>query len=477
MIWFQAAWGVFLAGMLGYTFRRACRWEDDARNNIKSPNKYGRETFIFLAPTTLFWILLVCFAIFVYALGLQEAALRFSANLADVLLILSVYFVLLLILLPILRKSFSARACAVLWLVPAFLSWQAHILLQTIPIPRLTLYIPGQLIPVIGAVWLAGFVLVGGYYLISHLIFFANVRKISEDEADPKILALWKKQQEAIDYLRPVRLLRGDVPAPFSMGRTRLSRCTVLPRRSYTMEELTMIFSHELHHLQRCDVDTKVFFCMCRALCWFNPLVWIATKKAAEDLELSCDEIVTEGMSEPERRAYAEVLLDAAAPIKGCTTCLSAAAGTLRYRLKGVMDQKKRLRGTVILMIALFCCVMCFGSVSVSDRRGNFTSMIFAQDVKIDRVYDPNYSADTTWDREALNDLLEDLELEHITRLMRRPYSQDDEITLVLSDGGYVRITKSAVYVENYRKMRYADCYLIKSGLDWNALKACIGDR
>ena len=60
--------------------------------------------------------------------------------------------------------------------------------------------------------------------------------------------------EERLEYKRPVLLLRGEVNAPFSMGQTKRSRCTVLPNRDYTEEELSMIFSHELHHLQRCDV-------------------------------------------------------------------------------------------------------------------------------------------------------------------------------------------------------------------------------
>ena len=127
-------------------------------------------------------------------------------------------------------------------------------------------------------------------------------------------------------------------------------------------------------------------------------------------------------------------------------------------------------------MIALFCCVMCFGSVSISDKRGDLKSLILTQDVMIERVYDSSYSVDTKWDSDALNAILDEIELERVTRLMMNPYSQGDEITLVLSDGRYVRITKNAIFVEDYHKMRYADCYLIKNGLDWDALNACIVD-
>ena len=43
----------------------------------------------------------------------------------------------------------------------------------------------------------------------------------------------------------------------------------------------------------------QLAFAFCTALCWFNPFLWIAMRKSAEDLELSCDELIF-GSHEPE---------------------------------------------------------------------------------------------------------------------------------------------------------------------------------
>ena len=74
-------------------------------------------------------------------------------------------------------------------------------------------------------------------------------------------------------------------------------------------EELRFLFSHELHHLQRRDIDTKVFLAFCQGLCWFNPLVWLAAAKGSDDLELSCDETVLRRFGGDVRAAYARVLI------------------------------------------------------------------------------------------------------------------------------------------------------------------------
>lgn len=93
------------------------------------------------------------------------------------------------------------------------------------------------------------------------------------------------------------------------------------------------IISHVIFRCRVMAVSYPVHDTEVQALCWFNPLMWIATRKASDDLELSCDEIVLENMDEGMRRQYAELLLDTAGQAGGFTICLSAAAETMRYRL------------------------------------------------------------------------------------------------------------------------------------------------
>ena len=473
MILLQIIWGAILAGILGYTFQRSWKWEHGAEADVLFADKYGKETYVFVPPTALFWILLVFLLMYVWNFGLREGLIRFAALAVEVLLLLSFYYVLLLILLPFLRKWFSARACALLWLIPAFLSWQASELVNIMAFPRWTIFVPRYMWPVAGAVWAAGFLAVSAYYLISHLLFCSWLRKHSAPETDEDLISIWEKERSALDYRRPVKLLHADVSAPFSMGQTKRTRCTVLPERNYTKEELSMIFRHELHHLQRCDVDTKVFLCLCNALCWFNPLVWIATRKAADDLERSCDEIVTEKMGNPERLAYAKLLLESAGPGKAFTTCLSGAAGTLRYRLKSIVNQSRRLTGTALLMAAVLGCVMCFGLVSVSDRRGNINSLILEPGTEIQGIYDGESLHSLKWDEPALRKALGEIELEHIAGL-RNSQEDDEKFTFLLSAGGYFTMTDQALFVYKYEEdSSAADCYLIKNPVDWDALRAC----
>jgi hypothetical protein len=227
-------------------------------------------------------------------------------------------------------------------------------------------------------------------------------------------------------------------------------------------------------------VDTKVFLAFCNSICWFNPLVWIATRKAAEDLELSCDEIVTENMDEAQRRAYAGLLLSSAAPQKGYTTCLSAAAGTLRYRLKNIMTKRRRFPGTVLLMSALFCCTLCFGTVALTDDRGTYTELMLPEDAEIDLIFvqhDENSGLDVinAWDESKLRDILSDIRLEHLTGIhksIRRPGTM---LELVIKNNGkcrYVTLTKELVSTND--NMLVKDYYLVESPVDWETILSAL---
>ncbi len=475
MIWGQIVWGAFLAGILGLNFHRAWRWEHSPEKHVSFAEKYGKETFIMVPPTDFFWILLALLIWFVFRDGFLDGLVRYAALAMGELLLLSVYYVLMLILMPFLRNRFSARACAVLWLVPVFVFWQGYVLVKVLPLTYQTIYLPRHVLLIIATIWLAGFLAVGGYYLISHMFFRNLILKHSTKEPNEETWEILKREQEAMDYRKPIGLLRADVSAPFSMGQTNKSRCMVLPNRHYTPEELSMIFNHELHHLQRCDVDTKAFLCLCNAFCWFNPLVWIATRKAAEDLERSCDEIVTEKMTETERRSYATLLLDSAAPGHGFTTCLSAEASTLHYRLKSIMDPQRHRLGIPVLMAALFCCVISFGHVSLSDEKGSFTSLFLTPDVKIQAIYDKQYTTGLKWDEEVLRKELDKINLEHIAE-QRNPVVENAQIIFRLSGIRTVYLLEKHVVIRDFYHYNNVsiECYLVKSAIDWNALNACI---
>ena len=93
--------------------------------------------------------------------------------------------------------------------------------------------------------------------------------------------------------------------------------------------------------------------------------MWVAMRKSADDFELSCDEMVLREMSEENRKVYAELLLQTVETHRGFTTCLSASASALRYRMRNIMKPRKRIFGGWGIGVVMFVLLMTSGYVAV----------------------------------------------------------------------------------------------------------------
>lgn len=329
------------------------------------------------------WFLPLTMAVYWLVMALGFGPALATAALVDfslhLLVLLSLYFAVLLVLLPLLRRTISARACATLWLLPVFLYYNLIVWHRSFVPPLVVVTIPRGLGPVLLRVWLAGAVGVALWYLISHLRFRRRLLKDARPVEGQEVMDLWWTEQRLALLKRHIHLLISPAAAsPLTIGLFNKTMRTVLPQRSYTLDQYRLIFRHELHHVQRRDVDTKCFYIFCKALCWFNPLVWVAVRKASADLELSCDEMVVYGAEPSERRAYASLLLETARDERGLTTCLSASASSLRRRLKGVMVPREHTSGALLLGLMMAVLVLCSGLVGVSTAKGTAGELLFS---------------------------------------------------------------------------------------------------
>ena len=483
MIILRVFWALFLAGFVAYTFHRSWKWEhgDPMPESLFGGDKpRTKETVVWLDPSFLPLLLLIILVILGSMYG-TDGVERFLSLSLDVMILISVYFLLLIFLLPIFRRYFSARACATMWILPVFMFWQAHILIQNTPVPSFVIYIPSHILDVLFLAWVIGFVVVFVGKFISHFIFRHRVMSSSIPVRDPEILALFDQELKQLEYYRLVRLVKSAaVTVPLSMGTTKRTRVTVLPNREFTQQELQFIFRHEIHHIQRGDVSNKIFFAFCQALCWFNPLIWVATRKASDDLELSCDEIVLENMDEHQRRQYAELLLDTAGNSRGFTTCLSAAAETMRYRLKNILTVRKRWPGTLLLSIAMFLCVMSHGAIAVSSDRGTVAELITeyrtAEDIRsvfYQMEGETRLSEVFAWEGEELFSYLTSLEVEKLSSANEIQDLTGQRAAVVVDKNGTMQLMVYDKFIEvyHYHHGGKTEYYYLRSNVDWEVIK------
>lgn len=280
---------------------------------------------------------------------------------------IGVYYLLLTGLLPFLRKYISARVCAALWLLPNYLYLIISNSSYAADWPLLVLPLPAGFVQAGLVIWLIGFLAILTWKTLEHLRFRKQILQAAVPVTDQRILALWEREQIDAGYPRrryPL-LISPAAKTPLTIGFTGTTTKIILPARVYSPEELSLIFRHELIHLGRDDCGTKLFLTFCTALCWINPLMWLAARRSSDDLELSCDECVLRDADESSRLRYAKLLLTTAGDDRGFTSNLSNSAKALRYRLKQVMHPKEKATGAFVLAAIFYVLFVTCGYVAV----------------------------------------------------------------------------------------------------------------
>lgn len=419
--------------------------------------------------------------------GAQKAVQLTLGLLLRVFLEAGIYYVLLLAMMPRLRRWVSARVCAMLWLLPDWLYVFAGRPDRPTDGKMLVLHAPGVLVYVLLAIWVVGAVGVMVWKIGSHLAFRRRILKNAVPVTDRQTLHVWEIELERA-WIRKCKwkLVRSDaVTTPLSIGLYNRTTRIVLPMREYTQEELSLILRHEIIHISRGDPEAKFFLTFCTAMCWFNPLMWAAMRKSADDFELSCDESVLLDEPQPVRRQYAELLLQTAGDERGFTTCLSATADALRYRLKAVMKPEKKRTGAILIGLTLFVLAMCSGYVALAyDAQPGAAHIFGGQDLStvtvdsVDPWNDPRGKDGVCLNEEALKAYLASLELELYTEEIHA-YNEDERTIFIEFDSpqGYLSAALCDRAVQVTRSQNGETTgrdYYLKTPLDWDYLDTLI---
>lgn len=79
-------------------------------------------------------------------------------------------------------------------------------------------------------------------------------------------------------------------------------------QKNYADGELYWILKHEMTHITRKDLLIKMLLEFAGCLYWFNPFIYVLTKKLGFVCEASCDERVLKGCGDRERELYIRLL-------------------------------------------------------------------------------------------------------------------------------------------------------------------------
>lgn len=460
-----------------YCFRRELGYEQQvARTGCTTRAGAKRDTVVWLSPWVLPILMAALWLVYLLFSGPAVGTAILAESSLQLVALLTLYFGVLLLLLPLLRKLISARACATLWLLPVFAYYGQCAFRGYVP-PLVVLRVPRALVPLLPWLWAIGFIVVLLWHLISHFRFRRRLLKDARPVKETDVVNLWWEEQRLALLKRHIHLLISPAAAsPLTIGLLNSTMCLVLPERTYTLDQYRLIFRHELRHVQRRDVDTKCFYLFCKALCWFNPLVWIALGRAAADLELSCDEMVVYGAQADVRKEYVSLLLESAEDQRGFTTCLSASASSLRHRLQGVIKPQKRFPGTLVVGGIAAALMLCSAFLTVSDTYGTLGELLLSpygtatvDSVSLETEDAHLYPEDLS--PQTGTELLESLSALPITKLATGqdlPREEGRRLSLFLSDYQlYLELTDGLCTLTPMNRPHTPVLYRLDTPVDW----------
>ena len=451
------------------------------RHNDAKIGEYSSDNRHTIAP-------IVCCLLFLLMIPIVPQRAGFILYLYyNMLLSLLLLTNLLLALTPLLRKHISAQGCAELWILPGYVSFFS-VFIWRYPIdPLLVVRLPKSTLWLLFWIWIGGIFAVMVWKIAAHLQFRRALLRSTVKAPDHS----WRVFHEVWDRLAPAYDKKGRelpshsvashlrilcspaISSPLTIGLFKRTACLVLPEREYSDEELRWIFRHESIHLLRSDNFMKFTITFLCAAGWFIPTLWIGMKKASEDLELCCDELATAGFQQAARQEYANLLLQGGGTEKGFTTCLSASAKGIRYRLRYILHPVLRKKGSAVICLLLCVFLFCIGIFGLKADAGTLQSELADLNGGSWRV--TAIEGQTCKDPEAVANALRDLKLtEPYWNHQGRTIVSTVTVTLELADGRTLDLyfTADSINARDFGANGASRQYLIEEPFDLNWLRS-----
>lgn len=170
-----------------------------------------------------------------------------------------------------------------------------------------------------------------------------------------------------LSYLRLKRKLRislrmknniylcDGISGPFVLGLIRPK--IYLPSQLDAFSQ-SFVLAHEQAHLKHKDPWWKLLGYLLVCVYWFQPMVWLAWWLFCRDLEMGCDERAVKDMTAIQKKTYACVLLQCAAPKQYRFLCpVAFSQNSVKSRIQNVLTNKKTklwlLGGAAVLAVVV----------------------------------------------------------------------------------------------------------------------------
>ena len=244
----------------------------------------------------------------------------------------------------------------------------------------------------LSVIWKLGILVTALWMLSKNLSFSRDLKK-------------YRTPFPAKDLPIPVYLVDEDLPSPCLFG---LFEPAVYLTPEAAADETTLrhVLAHELTHYAHRDHIWSFLRCVCLALHWYNPLVWLACILSKRDGELACDEGAVNRLGEEERVNYGRTLVNMVAhrsqrpgDLLTCSTAMAEGKKPIQQRIQLLVKRPETKRTALIFAVGLIALSLFFvfsqnsdnDSSPFSNEYDRYLSYLSTDE---DPVFsDPNYAA------------------------------------------------------------------------------------
>lgn len=279
----------------------------------------------------------------------------------------SVLICVVLLARPLIRRGFGAVLACDLWLIPAI-----GLLLPTRPPRPVTaleaIRLPGEevargLYSAAGAwdvpnaipweaLWLAGAVAWVAVQLVRSARFRGDLVSTAMPfmPSSPAIVELLDRY--GLSQSRMFTTTRAGAPFVTGLIKAKVFLPADFAER-FALQEQQWIVLHELTHIRRRDLWTRLVAEGFRALFWFNPLLHLAVHLLHADQEYACDQAVVSRCTTQERYRYGRALMLGASPQERLSFVTFFRNNTERYAMLGKYKESasKTVAGAVVCLL------------------------------------------------------------------------------------------------------------------------------
>jgi beta-lactamase regulating signal transducer with metallopeptidase domain len=158
---------------------------------------------------------------------------------------------------------------------------------------------------------------------------------------------------------------------------------------------LRHVLEHETTHRRHGDHLWSFLRCVCLALHWYNPLVWLAALLSRHDAELACDEATIRCIGEDRRAEYGRVLIGLtytkrrAGALLSTATTMTGSRKSIRERVTLIAKKPKTLVPVLIAVLLITAAAVGCTFTGAGNKPASFadwTASITKDEIEIASV-------------------------------------------------------------------------------------------